>query len=154
MKQDGAQQAGFTLVEMLVVLALMVLATAVSLPYARASLEARRFDRTIQQLVVFLRNAQASALASGQDVEVTYDTGSRHFISTAQPLPVVITDDVVLSLLSIKERVKPVGASYLFFATGGNSGGRIELRRAMIVRSITLNWMTGVVSTTRENHAP
>jgi general secretion pathway protein H len=145
--KPGAQQWGFTLVEMLVVLSLLTLATAVSLPYARSSIEARRFETTVQNVALYMRDAQVSALASSHDVEVNYNIRTHQFASTAKQLPLAIPENVDLTFHSIDGQTKNQSAAYIFFATGGNSGGKIDLKRGEETKSVQLNWLTGAVTT-------
>jgi general secretion pathway protein H len=154
MKRVTTKQSGFTLVEMLVVLSLLALATAVSLPYARASMEARRFEATTLDITLFLRNAQVAALAGSREVEVSYNIKSRQFGSTAVTRPIVVPDDITMNFLTIEGRVKSANAGFLFFATGGNSGGKIDLKRGQETKSIKLNWLTGAITTSMGNASP
>lgn len=154
MKRLGIRQSGFTLVEMLMVMSLLALAAAISLPFARTSLEERRFEGKVKELADYLRDAQATASAKGEDVAVIYDVKSRQFTSTGNAKPIPMPDDISLSLLSVSDHVKPEGAGYVFFAVGGNSGGHLSLERGKVSRSITLNWLTGTVSSRLESDAP
>ncbi len=154
MKRAAENQSGFTLVEMLVVLSLLALATAVSLPYARASIEARRFETTTQDITLLLRNAQMAALASSRDVEVSYNVKTRQFVSTTVSRPIVVPVDITMNILTIEGRVKPQNAGFVFFAVGGNSGGRIDLKRGEETKSIKLNWLTGAITISPGNAPP
>lgn len=154
MKPAAARQSGFTLVEMLVVLSLLTLATAVSLPYARASIEARRFEITVQNLSLYLRNAQVAALVGSRDVNVSYNTKAHQFSSTDKQPPLVVSEDIALTFHTIEGHVKDENAGYVFFDTGGNSGGSIDLKRGNETKSIKLNWLTGAITTASQVATP
>jgi general secretion pathway protein H len=154
MKWAATKQSGFTLVEMLVVLSLLALTAAVSLPYARTSIEARRFDVTVQSITLFLRNAQVAALASSHDVEVRYSTDKHQFTSTAKQPPLIVPKDVGMTVHTIEGLVQNGGAGFVFFAGGGNSGGKIVLKLGNEIQAVKLNWLTGAITTASPDSSP
>ena len=69
---------GFTLVEFVVVIAVIAILAAATAPFYRSFYLAQQFESTADELVANLRRAQARAMASEQDSAwgVRWETGS------------------------------------------------------------------------------
>ena len=70
-----AGHVGFTLVELLIALAIVVMLGAIALPIAMGALEARAFESAVDSLQEQLLLARAHAQESGRSVQVVYDPG-------------------------------------------------------------------------------
>ena len=130
------RERGFTLVELMVVLALAGMALAVAVPLIAWHATGPGLDAATGQIRAALRTARSTAMT--EDRAVVFhgdDTGGywldrRHFL-----LPAMSGGDPM--------RVATVGGAQIsFYPSGGSSGGRVvvasgEARREIVVDSLT-----------------
>jgi general secretion pathway protein H len=140
-----AKEAGFTLVEMLVVLALVAVTAAVSLPYSLTGGEARKLDAFAQTVVAKLNAAQIKALSSNEDTVLRFDV-ARGLIVEAGPDPqTALPRGITLQVTTSKDEVILDRAAIRFFPNGGSTGGTIILSKDDQNRIIAINWLTGAI---------
>ena len=141
----AATNAGFTLVEMLVVQAIMAVTLAVSLPYVRGSGEARILDATAQTLAARLRQTQSAAMFNNAERTLSIDLKHKLILD-----PVfVVPHGISLKIVTAEKEVTTELASIRFFADGGSTGGTITLSKDESAQEISINWLTGAIVTTK-----
>ncbi len=139
-------EAGYTLVEMLVVLVLLGMATAVSLPYATTPGQAQKLDATASQLATLFRQAQTVAYITNREVTVSFDRDSRKWLTNNGSPQLQLDRSLAVTALTIEGHVSEKEVSYRFFPVGGSSGGRVLLEANENKVSVDLNWLTGAVA--------
>ncbi len=130
------RQAGFTLLEMLVVLLLLGIATALVAP--RLGLGGAALDADARTLAIALTDAREQAVRTGMPVILTLDL-------TAPGANLPATDS--LSVTGDADLMQGTTARLLFLPDGSSSGAEIRLRgRGGGERRLHLDWLTGRVS--------
>jgi general secretion pathway protein H len=141
-------QRGFTLVELLVVLAIGAMLIGL-VPMAFNKLqEGSQYRGTVRALVIGLRQARQQAVSTGQTVVYQIDLNQRQFGLQGQaqrPLPSRMEVKTVVGQLN----AAPANdvAMMVFFPEGGSTGGSIELARPSGdgVR-IRVDWLLGQIT--------
>jgi general secretion pathway protein H len=146
MKRESVTQAGFTLVEMLVL--------AVSMPFATKSSHHQKLGAAATQLTALFSSAQTQAHISNSVVQVTFDRNARTWSMMSGRSPLHIDASIKVTILTIDEAVSERQAGYVFFPEGGNSGGRVLLEADNSSSEISLNWLTGTITTHRVGSSP
>lgn len=144
MKQAEAW-AGFTLVEMLVVLAILAATLALSLPFARGSGDAWNLEAAAQTVAARLRETQSSAIFNNATQALSIDLTHGLFLD-----PVfVIPKGVTMKITTAENEIVSDVVSIRFFADGGSSGGKITLSKGGETQELAINWLTGAVVITK-----
>jgi general secretion pathway protein H len=140
---SGRLSAGFTVLEMLIVLALLALAAAVAMPiFARPS-DTVRLQATARDLINALRLTRAMAIARNAEIALTIDVDKRTFASAAirtQSFAPGITAELTFAE---PERKDQSSGGFRFFPDGSSSGGDVHLRLRGREARICVNWLTG-----------
>jgi general secretion pathway protein H len=124
------RDAGFTLLEMLVVLVIVALAAGLLLTHDPRPSPAVAARGAAAQVAAALRAARGRAILTDAPVAVTLDA-VRHRLGIAGEAPVPLPPVVPIS-----------GSGVILFAPdGSSSGGRIVLGG----RTVTVDWLTGRV---------
>lgn len=140
-------RAGFTLVELLVVLAIAsLLLTLVPVALQRLR-DAIAYQDTVRGLTTELRRARQLARTEGRDVRLTVDLARRRYgigPAPARELPDALNLRVTIAGIEWSER--QVGA-IRFLPQGGATGGHLDVLRpdGSGVR-LTVDWLSGTVS--------
>ena len=79
-KQSRKGKEGFTLLEMSIVITLMTIMTAMTIPTFVSRLPGYRVDRTMDQINAHLRMARMKAMAEGVDVKVEFNTVDGNYL--------------------------------------------------------------------------
>jgi general secretion pathway protein H len=144
MKSSSAEW-GFTLVEMLVVLALMSVLLAVSLPYARSAGEAQRLDAETRKLAALLSEARVTALSKGAEAVARFNLDERRADLVGGMRNVDLPDGFDLKVLTAANEIEGREAGIRFFPEGGSTGGKVIVSHMGKERVIAINWLTGAV---------
>jgi general secretion pathway protein H len=140
MRRGGANN-GFTLVEMLMVLAIIAVTLAMSLPYVRGSGAARILDATAQVLAARLRETHSAALFN--NAERTFSIDLQHKL-ILNPV-IVIPRNISIKITTAGQDITSEKASIRFFADGGSTGGIVTLSNGESMRRISVNWLSGAI---------
>ena len=135
------RQAGFTLVEMLVVLA--VLAGLLGLVLTRGPARSAALDmrEAAGAVAGALRLARGQAIAGNRSVAVAFKPAGARFQVGAGPVR-GLPAGIALAVVSAQEQ----RAAIRFFPDGSSSGGRVELAGRGRGAQIGVDWLTGRVS--------
>ncbi|AEY00184.1 general secretion pathway protein H [Oceanimonas sp. GK1] len=143
----GSKNTGFTLLELLVVLTIALLALTVALPRFAALLPGAELKSYSRQSAALLRLARSQAIATGDSVTLTLNSGQRQTRLSGQipahPWPAGIT----LSLTGTGPQ-PPASASaeLVFYPDGASSGGTLKVAGKNRQYRIQIDWLTGRVS--------
>ncbi|HLH91730.1 MAG TPA: GspH/FimT family pseudopilin [Xanthobacteraceae bacterium] len=136
--------AGFTLVEMLAVLAILALVAGMAVPYLRGSASDRvRLEAASRHLAAALRLSRAAAVLRQTEVALVVDTDRHEFASAAVPRETFDQDIAVQLEIAEPERANPSRGGVRFFADGSSTGGEITLRLGNREARICVNWLAG-----------
>jgi general secretion pathway protein H len=130
---------GFTLLEMLVVLAVLALVSAITIP-ALTKRQMSETERTADIIQSALIAAREKSIAANREVRVDFDLSTRTLSTDGATQK--LSDDVQIRITSEATRVAQ-SARIRFFPDGGSSGGRIVVDDAI---AIDVNWVTATVS--------
>jgi len=139
---------GFTLVELLVVLAIIAVLCMIAIP-SLSILPHAQLKSTTRELAAALSEARSRAIYSNSEVAFSLDTDRHYFKLSGDKRARTLPSDVHLSLFIIQqERFAPTVGRIRFFPDGSSTGGRIGLSTSNDSYSITVHWLTGSVAVT------
>ena len=139
-------ERGFTLLEMVCVIALIAMIAAVLLPFLPRHTSRSRLQAYALEAATLLKADRYSAIRRRADVSTLVDAPSRAIRSGATSQIVRIPDDVRFdALLPQTCRQRAALSTISFFADGMSCGGSIALSRLDTAYEIRVNWLTGRV---------
>jgi general secretion pathway protein H len=142
---DGTER-GFTLLEMVCVLAIVAMLAAVLLPLVPRQTSRSRLQAYALQMATLLKTDRNAAIRRGTDVSTFVDAGSRSLRSGVTLETVRVPDDVRFqALLPQTCRQRATLSTIDFFANGMSCGGAITLTRLDAGYEVRVNWLTGRV---------
>jgi general secretion pathway protein H len=137
--------AGFTLFEVLVVLAIVGLVTAVVTPVLFRGLGGTQARTVAYEVAAALRQARGEAVAQNTDVAVTFDLGRRAYaVERSRPRPV--PDGVAIELYAASvEQIDAATGGIRFFPDGSATGGQVTIGDGAARYNVDVDWLTGRV---------
>ena len=139
------QQAGFTLIEILVVL--LILGVTLGAFLGRGSMKSRGLETrgAASAIAQSLRAARAQAIATDHDVAVVFDPARHLFATDASPVQTLAPG---LTLAVLPPALPGPGASRIirFAADGSATGGEVVLGTGQRRIGISVEWLTGKVT--------
>jgi len=136
--------AGFTLVEMLVVLAIMALVAAIAAPGLVSNYRTKNVETLASEITMRLRLSRTSAIASARPKQVVVDLGAR-VIRFGERDIVTLPDDVKMTVVTGQETVVAGRQTVLTFLPDGSASGMdIALQQKGRTARIAVNWLTGL----------
>jgi general secretion pathway protein H len=142
MSSDG--ERGFTLLEMVCVLAIVGMLAAVLLPFVPHETSRSRLQAFAIQAATLLKADRNAAIRRGTDVATLIDAKARSIRSGATRDMIRIPDDVRFDALLPQTCKQHASLSTIsFFADGMSCGGTIALTRFDTGYEIRVNWLTG-----------
>jgi general secretion pathway protein H len=137
-------EGGFTLLEMVCVLAVIALLAAVLLPLIPRQTSRSRLQAYALQTATLLKADRNAAMRRQADVATLVDVTTRSIRSGTTTEVVRIPDDVRFdALLPQTCRQHAALSTISFFANGMSCGGTIALTRLDTSYEVRVNWLTG-----------
>jgi general secretion pathway protein H len=137
-------ERGFTLLEMVCVLAIIALLSAVLLPFIPHETSRSRLQAYALQTAALLKTDREAAITRRTSVATLVDAEARAIRSGASRAAILIPNDVRFdALLPQTCRQQAALSTISFFANGTSCGGTIALTRFDTGYEIRVNWLTG-----------
>lgn len=136
---------GFTLLEMLIVIAVAGLVASSAILWFPTLSDRLLTDRLANNIVQFLSRAAAIAQTTGRDQTISLNSDARALLSSAGER-LALDDGFSVSWRSARE-IQQVSADRIFvlFATGGSTGGSLEITHGATRATVEVDWLTGHV---------
>jgi general secretion pathway protein H len=147
-------ERGFTLLEMVCVLALIAMMAAILLPGGPRQTTRSRLHGYALQAAALLKEDRNAAIRRGIAVATFVDPGSRVIRSGNATDIIRIPDDVHFEAILPRTCNQHEALSTIrFFASGMSCGGALALTRADVSYEIRVNWLTGRIEIVSSNFA-
>lgn len=148
--RSGGPQRGFTLLEILLAIAIVLLVLGVSAPAMQRLYGSSQYHGAVNDVVTTLASARYSAIRSGGYQDVTIDPHTRQ-ISHADKTT-TLPENLELEVLGSAELNRDGLGVIRFYADGGSSGGFVNLvhNNGMQVQ-VQVDWLLGRVTLCKEN---
>ncbi len=139
--------AGFTLIELIVVLAIMGLVVALASPRLHRALPGAELAAGAEELAAALRRTRARAIAGGHRAALLIDIEAARYALAGGPgrrLP----KGIEVEIRTAADALDPIArrAAMTFYADGTAAGGRIVLRRGTRAYRLDIDWLTGRIT--------
>jgi len=144
------RQRGFTMIELLAVLALVAAIMAMAASVMWRKLPGQRLQQSAKELVAQLRYTRAQAIATGEPQVFTLDANSREWRAGEKRRGQLAKDIAIVATGARNEQQQRPGvAAVRFFPEGAATGGRFVLRNGRVAWQVDVQWLTGEVSLAR-----
>ncbi len=147
----GDFEAGFSLLEMLVVLGLLGLIAAVTMPMLRGGAEAGLVERTAFRMAADFMTMRTLAIHDNTETGIDFDLKSNTYWGSTRlapwSVPAQLEVDVQTPLVATAPRSI---VHFQFFPDGSSNGGRILIGHGRNRRTLTIDWLTGQARVSRE----
>ena len=143
-RQREALLAGFTLLEMLIVLTLLVLVAVLIVPPLARPSDNFRLQSTARDVVGALRLTRGAAILRGTEMTVVIDVDKRTVESPVVPRKSLFPEVVAQLKVAEPERITPARGGFRFFPDGSSTGGDVALTLRDKKVTLCVNWMTGL----------
>lgn len=141
------RQAGFSLLELMIVIAIMAAAAGVSMPMMARMYDAMQYRDAVRSVIASAKGARFSALSSGQPVDLILNPRSRE-VHINKTLKAELPETLSMKVTSAREvNLGDDRAVIRFYPNGSSTGGDIRLEhesgRGL---QIKVDWLFGRVS--------
>lgn len=140
------RQRGFTLLETLVVSAIIALIFAIVPPMLPNVMDNTYAKGAVRKLAANLKYVRSMAIAKQTEATLSLDTENKQFRINGKIEDLKLSDDTVLILVTAKsEQVSKNEGQIRFFSDGSSTGGQIKLAYRSNKFVINVDWLTGKV---------
>jgi general secretion pathway protein H len=144
---------GFTLIEMLVVLALIAAASALAAGVLTGGLAGLRLRSSANTVAAQLRYTRAQALATGEAQRFVIDPRA-HRWSAPHGHHGALPPTLGVAFIGAREtQPSPGEGAIVFFPDGASTGGRVQLSAKSARWNVDVAWLTGEVKVARQEAA-
>ncbi|HHH38726.1 MAG TPA: type II secretion system protein GspH [Sedimenticola sp.] len=138
--------AGFTLLELLVVLAIAGFIMAVAPPLIARAIPGVELKGAARELAAGLRYARSQAVLRRRPAALTLDLERKRYRVTGRARDHALPQNIDITLLTAEQETRGDRAGAIrFFPTGGSTGGRITLGVGQRRLDVDVDWLTGRV---------
>jgi general secretion pathway protein H len=138
---------GVTLLELLIVMALMALLAGVVMPMFGGGVSTTELRSSARQIAAGLRSARSEALAQRRETFLVLDVAGKRFKVGQDPKEHKLPGGVELKLFTAQNDLVDASTGAIrFFPDGGSNGGRITIAAGTRKYEVDVDWLTGRVA--------
>ncbi|HNY46602.1 MAG TPA: GspH/FimT family pseudopilin [Casimicrobium sp.] len=142
-----AHTSGFTMLELLVVTAIIGMIAVLSPPMFSSSVASAEQRATARSVAQIMRLARSEAIAQRKDIAVEFDLAQRTYQIQGGKRSGKWPETIELQLTTtVAETVDEQHANVRFYADGGSTGGRVTLKYKEREYRIDIGWLTGRIA--------
>lgn len=155
MTAASSNSEGFTLLELLIVFAIMLLVSAVVLPQFARSIDQFQLQKSAREMAAVLREARNIAVSRAQEITFSLNADDSSYAITSRdkryelPRGVAIGYEATGALPTIVGTSADAADRIVFHPDGSASGARLSLSIGGRSYRIAVDWMTGNVDVSR-----
>ena len=143
----GAAARGVTLLELLIVLAIMAIVAGFMIPMFGGPISTSGLRSAARELAAGLRLAQSEAVSQRRQTFLVLDVAGKRFKVDNDPHEHRLPSKVELKLFTAQnDLVSDSVGSIRFFPDGGSNGGRITVASGDRKFDVDIDWLTGRVA--------
>ncbi|MCP4285025.1 MAG: type II secretion system protein GspH [Gammaproteobacteria bacterium] len=138
---------GFSLVELLIALVLLISVLALAPPYFNKGLSSAEFKSSVRLIAAGLRSAQSQAISRNREKLFVLNLEERQFSLGTDGSPTKLPTSLVLKLKTAEsEQISETEGGIRFFANGSSTGGTITVSNDTQSMKLSIDWITGKVN--------
>ena len=146
-KTPARREHGVTLLELIIVISLMAILTAVVIPMFGGGVSTTELRGSARQIAAGLRTARSEALAQRRETFLVLDVAGKRFKVDQDPREHKLPSGIDLKLFTAQnDLVDATTGAIRFFPDGGSNGGRITLAAGTRKYEVDVDWLTGRVA--------
>lgn len=139
-------QRGFTLIEILVVMAVMLLVYGVVSPLFSSGVSGAEMKAAARQLAAGLRKTRSTAISTRRETALALDVEQRRFELSGDKQIYRLPANVDLALFTAQSELSgEKTGSIRFYPDGSSTGGRITIAGGNGKYLVDVDWLTGRV---------
>jgi general secretion pathway protein H len=142
---------GFTLAEMLVVIAIMALMAVVAMPMVQNRARGDAIAVAAQTLLTGLHEARLAAIGANQESRLEIDLARRTLSVNGKFSRETLSEAAKIEVTSAREKMKSGIGVFRFSPNGASSGGEIRLTdsngRNVVIH---VSWLTGMITSLQD----
>ena len=137
---------GFTLFEILVVMAIMALVLTLVPPLLPGVISATKVKSAAREIAAGLNYARNQAITRQKETTLTMDVEGKSFQLDEREKRLNLSDETTISLITASsEQISDHKGRIRFFPDGSSTGGQVKLGWASNEFLVDVNWLTGRV---------
>jgi general secretion pathway protein H len=142
-----SKQRGVTLLELLIVIALMAVVAGIVIPMFGGPVPTSELRSSARQLAAGLRLARSEAVAERRETFLVLDVAGKRFKVDRDAQVHALPSRIELKLFTAQnDLVSDTVGSIRFFPDGGSNGGRITVGAGSRKFDVDVDWLTGRVA--------
>ena len=142
-----SDERGVTLLELLIVIALIALVTGLVIPMFGGPVSTSELRASARQLAAGLRLARSEAVSERRETFLVLDVAGKRFKVDRDPQEHKLPARVELKLFTAQnDLVSDSVGAIRFYPDGGSNGGRITLAAGERKFEVDVDWLTGRVA--------
>ena len=146
-RQLQGRTRGLTLLELLIVLALMAMITAFVFPMFGGPVSTSALRASARSIAAGLRLARSEAVSQRRETFLTLDVAGRRFKVDDDPREHALPKGIELKLFTAQnDLVSDKVGAIRFYPDGGSNGGRITVAAGTRKYDVDVDWLTGRVA--------
>lgn len=147
-EQSGiGRQAGFTLIEILVVLAIMVILVAVVAPFGARPRERAALAKDAREIAEALRLTRSRAIVTNRPMVFLVDVRQSVYRAGGSTAPASLPSGTRLALTTTEDQeLSDAVGTIRFYPDGSSSGGGVAIADAVGRYDVLVDWLTGGVT--------
>lgn len=137
---------GFSLIELMVVMAIMTLIVAIVPPFIPGVMDSMNMKSAARELASELKLAQTQAIHSQRETVLSVDIDQHTFHRNGKRTHLNIPAEGYISLIiADSERQSDKSGSIRFYPDGSSTGGQVKLAYQQQLYLVDVHWLTGKV---------
>ncbi len=146
MKDRRTNHNGFTLLELLIVLAISVTVIALVPPRVSSVIDSSKIKSATREFVAVLKTTRALAISQQKEAILTINIEQHSYQSIKHSDSLSLPKKTLLKLTTAEsEQNSESEGNIRFFPDGSSTGGQISLAHAELEFIVDVNWLTGKV---------